>query len=181
MKGEILIHEKEIAKKIDELAARISVDYKNQSFVVVSILKGANIFAADLQRAIYKTGCTQFRVSFIGIRTYVSGTQSSKQPKLVHGIDFDPAGKHILLLDDVIDSGISLKHVVGLLTEQRAASVKSCVLISKTSPRDVVYEPEYCGFTLPDVWLEGYGMDTNEHGRGNPHIIEGPSITLEES
>ncbi len=177
----ILVKAEDIAQKVKELALRISIDYKKQPFMLVSILKGAHVFTADLERALYQANCTHQRLCFITLRTYVTGTESSKEPKLVHDIDFDPKDKHILLVDDVFDTGVSLGYLAELFTERGAASVKSCVLISKSSKREAVYEPEYVGFVLPDVWLEGYGMDTDERGRANPDIIIGPSTLETES
>lgn len=176
MTEKILLSEQKIAEKIQELASQISMYYKGSPFVLVGVLKGACAFTADLQRALYKFGCKNFSISFITLRSYTAGTESSKQPRLVQDIDFDPQGKHVLVIDEVIDTGISLSYITDLFQKRGAASIKTCVLISKPSRREISFEPDYIGFTMSDVWLEGYGMDTDEYGRGNPDIIEGPSV-----
>jgi hypoxanthine phosphoribosyltransferase len=171
--GDVLIDAKTITNRLDEISSLIAVDYPSE-FVLVSILKGSCTVTADLQRALYKVGCTKFSTSFITLKSYLSGTESSRKPKLVQDVDFDPQNKHILLVDDIIDTGYTLLFLHRHLKE-RGASVHSFVLLSKPERREVDYEADYVGFTIPNVWVEGYGMDSDEKGRGNPDIIVGPS------
>ena len=163
---------------MEEIAQAITHDYKDESFVIVSILKGACILTADLQRVLYTLQCRQFRTSFVSIRTYRSGTESSRNPQLIQDVDFDPKDEQILLVDDIIDTGISLRFLHHIMTERGAKSVRSFAFLSKPERREVDYEANYVGFSVPNVWVEGYGMDSDEYGRGNPNIIVGPSICL---
>lgn len=171
MSGELLVSEEQIAKRIAELSKEIAEDYKGKTLVIVGILKGAFVVTADLIRALHKNGCTDVEVSFLILKSYYGSTTVSKDVTLVTDIDIDPKGKHLLLVDDIFDTGKSFAFVDKHMRMQGAASVEGFALLAKTDRHEVAYRPKYVGFEVPDVWIEGYGMDSAEKGRGNPEII----------
>ena len=173
--GEILINEQQIAGRLSEMGPQIAGDFKDKDLLIVPILKGGQIVGADLQREIFRAGHKTNELSFTMIKTY-EGTQSTGQVKVLFESDVSPKGRNILLVDDVIDKGISLHYLDKHMRERGAASVKSFSLLSKPDARVVDYEADYVGFEIPNVWVEGYGMDSNGRGRGNPNIIVGPSM-----
>lgn len=174
-KGDVLIGEDKIKERLESLAKQIAEDYKDTSLLIVGILKGACMVISDLQKALYKSDYKNFQISFVTVKSYFSATESSKNPHLVQDIDSDPEGAEILLVDDIIDTGISLRFVHHTLKDRGAKSVKSLALLSKPDRREVDYKADYVGFIIPNIWVEGYGMDSDEKGRGNPNIIVGPS------
>jgi hypoxanthine phosphoribosyltransferase len=169
--GEILVTDSQIKNRLEEIAKQIANDYKDKQFILLGFLTGAFVLTADLQRAIYKAGCTHFQTRFIQVRNYNSVCESSAEAQIIHDIDFSPKGENILLIDDVIETGLSLHCVQKQLMDKGALSICSFTLISKATQRKITYEPDYIGFTLPNVWIEGYGMDCNQRGRANPNII----------
>ena len=174
--GDILIKSSDIEKRLQSLASQIAVDYGKKSFMLVGILKGASTVLADLQRALYNAGCHDFTINFIKVSSYGLKTENTKGPQLIQKLDFDPKNENILIVDDIIDTGLSIQYIEKLLKARKAASIRSFTLLSKPSKRLVKFEPDYIGFIVPDVWIEGYGMDTKEYGRGNPDIIVGSSL-----
>jgi hypoxanthine phosphoribosyltransferase len=173
--GQILISSQEIKESLQKIAQIIAKDQSNQKCTIVGVLKGACLLVADLQRELYKAGMKNVEINFVKIKSYLSGTQSSRQPMLTSEIDFYPKDKNILIVDDIIDTGLTLKFLSTLLLKKGAASVRSLTLVSKPNRREVEFEPDYTCFEIPDVWIQGYGMDTNELGRNNPDIIIGPA------
>jgi len=171
MTEKVLFTEEKIAKRLEELAWEIAKDYKDKNFILVGILKGAFVITADLSRALYKAGCTNFEVSFLILKSYYSSTTVAKDVTLVTDIDIDPKGRHLLIVDDIFDTGKSFSFVDKHLTMQGAATVQGFALLAKSDRHEVVYRPKYIGFNVPDVWIEGYGMDSAEKGRGNHNII----------
>lgn len=172
MSDKILVTEEQIATRLNELAKEIAHDYQGQSLLVVGILKGAFVIMADLVRALHKAGCRDVEISFLILKSYFSSTTTSKDVTLVTDIDVDPRDRHVLLVDDIFDTGKSFDFVDRHMKMQGAASVEGLALLAKTDRHEVVYRPKYVGFPVPDVWVEGYGMDSAEKGRGNPNIIE---------
>lgn len=174
--GQIFISAEEINESLQKIAPVIAKDYTGQELTLVGVLKGACLVIADLERLLYKTGLKKVEINFVQIKSYLSGTQSSHQPMLTSKIDFDPKNKNILLVDDIIDTGLTLKFLHELLIKKGTASVRSFTLVSKPRRREVKFEPDYVCFEIPNVWIEGYGMDTNGLGRNNPDIIIGPAL-----
>ncbi len=171
MSQEILYTQEQIAKRIEELAKKIAQDYAGQKLVLVGILKGAFIVTADLVRALHKEGLKDVEVSFLILKSYHASTTVSKDVTLVTDIDIDPKGRHLLLVDDIFDTGKSFSFVDKHMRMQGAESVEGFALLAKTDRHEVEYRPKYVGFEVPDQWIEGYGMDSAEKGRGNPDII----------
>jgi hypoxanthine phosphoribosyltransferase len=170
MSQEILYTQEQIAARLSELAKAIARDYQGKTLVLVGILKGAFIVTADLIRALHKEGFTDAEVSFLILKSYYASTTVAKDVTLVTDIDIDPKNRHLLLVDDIFDTGKSFAFVDKHMKMQGAASVEGFALLAKPSRHEVLYRPKYVGFEVPDKWIEGYGMDSAEKGRGNPDI-----------
>lgn len=171
MSDNILYTEEQITQRIQELAKEIAREYKGKSLLIAGILKGAFVVTADLVRALHKEGCIDFEVSFLILKSYYTSTTVSQDVTLVTDIDIDPKGRPILLVDDIFDTGKSFSFVDKHMKMQGAASVEGFALLAKPDRHTVSYRPKYIGFEVPDLWIEGYGMDSAEKGRGNPDII----------
>lgn len=171
--GDILISAYQIKKYLKHISPLIAKRYKGKQMVMVGIMKGTFILLADLARHLLDAGLDDFSVSFITVQSYKSRTISGKL-NIIQDIDINPKGRHILLVDDIIDTGRTLQAVHTLFKKRGAFSVCSFILLSKPERRTVSYEPDYHGFVIPNVWVQGYGMDTAEIGRGNKNIIIGP-------
>jgi hypoxanthine phosphoribosyltransferase len=171
MSQHVLVTEEQIKIRLSELAKEIAKAYEGKHLVLVGILKGAFIITADLVRALHREGHTDTEVSFLILKSYYSSTTISKDVTLVTDIDIDPKERHLLLVDDIFDTGKSFAFVDKHMRMQGAASVEGFALLAKTERHEVVYRPKYIGFQVPNLWIEGYGMDSSEKGRGNPAII----------
>ena len=172
--GDVLISHDQIKKRLEELALKISQKYKGKKLLVVGILKGAFKLTADLTSELHKNGLTDLEISFITLKSYPDGTRAKYEPKIIQDMDINPQGRRVLLVDDVLDTGRSLEIIHKLLIAKKAKSIESLALVDKPEKRQVDYKTNYVGFTLPDIWLQGYGMDTGEVGRADPDIIVGP-------
>lgn len=172
--GEILIPHEFIQERIKELGVVIAKKYKGKKLLIVGVLKGAFKITADLTSELHRQGLTDLEISFITMKSYLTGTRADYEPKIVQDMDMNPDKRYVLLLDDVLDTGRSLQIVHELIKTRRAISVESFVLLDKPERRKVDYKADYVGFTIPNVWVQGYGMDTQEIGRGEPNIIAGP-------
>lgn len=172
--GEIIISHEFIQERIKELGTMVAKKYKGQKLLVVGILKGAFKVTADLTTELHKLGVTDLEISFIAMKSYPDGTKAKYEPKIVQDMDISPEGRQALLVDDVLDTGKSLQVVHKLIKDRGAKSVESFALVDKPERRQVNYKADYVGFTIPDVWLQGYGMDTGEVGRAESNIIVGP-------
>jgi hypoxanthine phosphoribosyltransferase len=172
--GETLIFHELISERIKELSSDIVGKYKDQKLLIVGILKGAFKITADLTSELHRQGLTGLEISFITMKSYPDGTKAKYEPQIVQDMDLSPEGRVVLLVDDVLDTGRSLAVVHKLIKDRGVASVESFVLVDKPDRRQVSYKADYVGFTIPDVWIQGYGMDTGEVGRGESNIIAGP-------
>ncbi len=164
--GRTLLTEEEISQKVKELAEYINRDYPDGELLVVGILKGCFVFVSDLVRKLN----ADVKVHFIQVSSYGDGTVSSGKIQIKKDLDVDIAGKHVLLAEDIIDSGNTLSQLIPLLKERRPASVKVCTLLSKPSRRQVEFEADYTGFEIPDEFIVGYGLDCGEAYRQLPYI-----------
>lgn len=164
---EVLIGEAEIETRVRELAQQISEDYGDCGEVVlVGVLKGSFIFLADLSRAL-----TIPRViEFIAVSSYGKGTRSSGAVRLVMDVRGSIVGKHVLIVEDIVDTGHTLKYLIGMLNSHRPASVKTCALVRKAERAEVEVDVDYLGFDIPDKWVVGYGLDYAEQHRTLPYI-----------
>lgn len=160
--NEILITKEQIQKRIKELGSQITADYRGKNPLVVGVLKGSWIFLADLVRQI-DLGCT---IDFIDISTYGSGTRSSGEVRFNKDFDYSIDGKDIIMVEDIIDTGITMNFIQNLLKTRGAASVKIASLLSKPERRKVEISIDYLGFEIPDKFVIGYGLDYAEKYRG---------------
>lgn len=160
------ISKEAIETKIQELAKEISKDYENQELLLCGILNGAFIFLADLSRAI----SIPHKIDFMGASSYADAMVSSGNVKITKYPDTNPAGKHVLIVEDVIETGLTLQKIKSYLKEEGALSVKVCSLIIKQINHDKKYSAEYVGFLEGDEFLVGYGMDYGGLYRNLPYI-----------
>ncbi len=163
----VLISEAEIQTRVTELAAQISADYADASdLVLVGVLKGAFIFLADLSRkmTIPRT------IEFIAVSSYDDGSQSSGAVRLVMDVRGNIEGKHVLVVEDIVDTGHTLKYLIGMLESHGPASVKTCALVRKAERAEVEVGVDYLGFDIGDEWVVGYGLDYAERNRTLPFI-----------
>ena len=164
---ETLCSQKDIDQRVAELGATISKDYAGERIHVISLLTGSFIFAADLVRNI----TVPIKVSFVKTSSYGHGTQSSGEVKIEEMIKGDVAGEHILIVDDITDSGITMKKVLEYFAEKNAASIRSCVLLDKPSRRVVEVEADYIGFEIEDKFVVGYGLNFGDYYRNIPYVF----------
>ena len=161
-----MLTEEEVQKKVEALAEAINQDYPDGELIVVGILKGCFVFVADLVRKLQ----ADVRVHFMQVSSYGDGTESTGEIVIKKDLDIDIAGKHVILAEDIIDSGNTLSKLVPLLESRNPASVKVCALLSKPSRRQVEFEADYTGFEIPDEFIVGYGLDCAEAYRQLPYI-----------
>ena len=162
----IYFSREDLANKVAELGRQISQDYAGQEIFAVGILKGAFVFASDLVRNISRP----VQMDFMIASSYGAGTKSSGTVKIMKDLDFDIAGKHVLIIEDIIDSGLTMKYLIKNLQTRHPASVKLCALLSKPSRRQADVAIDYCGWEVPDEFLVGYGLDYAEKYRNLPCI-----------
>lgn len=163
---EILFDEEAIAGKVEELGARISRDYAGKDLVVVSILKGAVLFTADLVRCI----TSPITLEFIQAASYGASQTPSKNILLIRDLETDIKDKHVLLVDTIIDTGETLNLLFKKFSEKSPASLNAAALLNKKSRRTVDIRIAYLGFEIPDKFVVGYGMDCGEKYRNLPYI-----------
>jgi hypoxanthine phosphoribosyltransferase len=163
----VLISEDDIQARVAELAAQISSDYDDGSdLVMVGVLKGSFIFLADLSRrlSIPRT------IEFIAVSSYGSGSVSSGAVRLVMDVRGNIEGKHVLIVEDIVDTGHTLKYLIGMMKSHRPASVKTIALVRKAESAEVDVTVDYLGFDIGDEWVVGYGLDYAEQNRTLPYI-----------
>ena len=163
----ILVSEQQLRDKVAELGAAISRDYAGRDLLLVSILKGAVVFMADLMRAATIPCGIDFMVvsSDGGANTTTTGLV-----KIIKDLDQDLTGKDVLIVEDILDTGVTLSHLVPMLQMRNPNSVKICAILSKPSRRQADIEPDYKGFDVPDEFVVGYGLDYDEKYRNLPYV-----------
>ncbi len=167
----ILFSAQVIQKRIDELALQIASDYKGKKVVLVCVLSGAYIFASDLQRALWKKSLDT-TIDFVAISSYGNKKMSSGKPLVLKDISHSLTEAHVLIVEDVVDTGITLDFLTSHMKQKNPLSVKICTLLSKESRREKQLNIAYIGFTIAeDLWVEGYGLDTDGLMRGCPDIM----------
>lgn len=164
--GEVLISEAELQEKITEIAARISEDYEGRKILVIGVLKGAIFFISDLVRQL-SVAC---ELDFMAVSSYGASTHSSGVVRILKDLDIPIAGRHVLIVEDVIDSGLTLSYLLKNLTSRGPASLEICTLLAKPGYKRLNLTARYVGFELPDVFVVGYGLDYAERYRNLPHI-----------
>ena len=170
----ILVSEEQLKAKVAELGDQITRDYEGRQLVLVSILKGSVVFMADLMRAIHMS-CS---IDFMVVSSYGgANTSSTGLVKIIKDLDQDLTGKDLLIVEDILDTGITLSHLVPMLQLRNPASVKLCTILSKPSRRKVDLHPDYLGFEVPDEFVVGYGLDYDEKYRNLPYVgVLKPSV-----
>lgn len=163
---EILFPKAVIESRVDELAAQISLDYAGKELLIVGILKGAFVFMADLIRAL-SVPCT---VDFVRLASYGAGSVSSGEVLIQKDLETPVAGRDILIVEDIVDTGLTLSRLVEMLQERSPASLKVCAFLDKQERRRVPFVPDYVGFPISDAFVVGYGLDYNEQFRFLPDV-----------
>ena len=163
---EVLFTQEELEKRVRELAAQITADYQGKEIILISVLRGSFIFMADLCRSI-DLDCT---VDFMAVSSYGGGTSSTGQVQITKDLSGDISGKHVIVVEDILDSGNTLSYLLKLLEQRKPASIRLCTLLDKPERRTKPVEVSYSGFAIPDAFVVGYGLDYAEHYRGLPYI-----------
>ena len=164
--SEILYTEEKLQEIVQAMGRRITEDYQGKNLFLVSVLKGSLIFMADLMRAI-DLPCA---IDFMVVSSYGSGTKTTGVVKIVKDLDQDLSGKDILIVEDILDSGMTLSYLKGLLQSRNPASIRIATLLDKPSRRKVDLKADYVGFEVPDEFVVGYGLDFDEEYRNLPFV-----------
>ncbi len=162
----VLIPEEAIRERVLEIAAEVNADFRGRTFTVVGILTGSLVFLADLVRRLEH----RHQIGLLEASSYRGTATTPGTLVLNTGLLPEVRGRHILLLDDILDTGATLSQVTAHLVELGAASVKTCVLLRKIGRQTVPFEPDYVGFAIPDKFVVGYGLDFNDDYRHLPYI-----------
>lgn len=169
----ILYTKDQIATRLKEIAHQIAEDYKEKNPILIGILNGAYVVMADLTRALYDEGLTDVEVDFFSVSSYGKGTEYSGKSTIRKDIGKNIAGRDVLIVEDIIDTGHTLKFIKEYLEEMNPSSVKIFAFLDKKEKREVEVQVDYVGFTLSGKpWVEGYGLDGGEYGRGRSDIAE---------
>ncbi|AOT68831.1 hypoxanthine phosphoribosyltransferase [Geosporobacter ferrireducens] len=164
---EVLFTREDIHKRVQELGNQIAVDYQGKKLLVVSLLKGSFIFTADLVREID----APVKIAFMATSSYGHGTESTGQVEILYDVQESVEGYDILVVDDIADTGLTMKFVLEHLRKKNPASIKSCVLLDKPSRRKTVLEADYIGYTIPDKFIVGYGLNYGDYYRNIPYVF----------
>lgn len=162
----VLLSEEELRAKVAEMGKTITADYRGRNLLLVTVLKGAVVFLADLMRQID----TPAEIDFMVVSSYGSGVKSSGVVKIVKDLDMPLEDKDILIVEDILDSGMTLSYLKELLASRGPRSIRIATLLDKPSRRRVDLQADYVGFTVPDEFVVGYGLDYDEHYRNLPYI-----------
>ena len=161
-----MISAEQIEKRVREMGAEIARDYAGRKLVLVAVLKGSFVFLADLSRAID----SDLRVEFLGVRSYGEGTSTSGVVQITSDLRQPIEGEDVLVVEDIVDTGLTIKHLLELLSTRKPASVKVCALLHKPARSRVAVPIDYLGFTIEDKFVVGYGLDWAERFRNLPFI-----------
>ena len=164
--AEVLLTETRIKRRVKSIAREIKAAYGDSEFTIISLINGAVMFTADLMREIDNP----VRLDCIRVSSYGAKTKSIGTPQIIHSLTLDIRKRHVLLIDDILDTGKTLKLVSGLIREQKPASFRTCVLLDKKARREVPIEADFVGFEIPDKFVVGYGLDFAERYRNLPGI-----------
>ena len=164
---ETLISEAQIAQRVDEIAAQISSDYAGKGEVVLlGVLKGAFIFLADISRKL----TIPRAIEFIAVSNYEHGSIPSGAVRLVMDVRESIQGRHVIVVEDIVDTGQTIHYLIEMLKSRNPASIRTCVLLHKEHKTEIEVNVDYLGFTMGDEWVVGYGLDFAEHDRTLPYI-----------
>ncbi len=173
--AKVLVTEQEVQRRIAELGEKLRKDYAgiDGEIVLICILKGAVMFFADLARAMDMN----MQMEFMGISSYGNEQKTSGIVRITKDIDTSITGKHVIIAEDIMDSGLTLSHLIKLLSSRSPASLKICCLLDKPSRRETDITPDYCGFIIPNEFVVGYGLDYNGFYRNLPYVgVLKPSV-----
>ena len=164
--GPVLVASEDIQAKVRELGERITWDYRDEKLLLVGILRGAVVFLSDLMRHL-ELPC---EIDFMDISSYGTGTQTSGVVRILKDLEEDITGRHVLVIEDIIDTGLTLSYLRRMLLQRGPASLEICALLSKPSRRQVDLSVKYLGFEVPDEFVVGYGIDFAGAYRNLPDI-----------
>ena len=162
----ILLSEEEIRAKVAEMGAEITRDYEGKPLLLVTVLKGAVVFLTDIMRQIDLPA----EIDFMVVSSYGAGVKSSGVVKIVKDLDTDIAGRDILIIEDILDTGVTLEYLTQLLRDRNPNSIKVATLLDKPARRKANIKGDYIGFSIPDEFVIGYGLDYDEKYRNLPYI-----------
>ncbi|HOL11975.1 MAG TPA: hypoxanthine phosphoribosyltransferase [Bacillota bacterium] len=163
---EVLISEDEIHKRVKEMALEVSRDYADKDLLMVGVLKGSFVFMADLLRCLECDAA----VDFMGTVSYGASTESSGEVRITKDLEDSVSGRHVLLVEDIVDTGLTLRYLLDTLKTRQPASLKVCTLLDKPARRRTRVNLDYYGFIIPNVFVVGYGLDYGEKYRGLPYV-----------
>jgi hypoxanthine phosphoribosyltransferase len=164
--AEVLIDEEALQNRITELGAEISADYEGRDLLLVGVLKGAVFFMADLMREL----TVPCEIDFMAISSYGAQTDSSGVVRILKDLDLNIAGRHVLVVEDIIDSGLTLSYLMRNLKARKPSSLEVCALLTKPERREIEVPVRYVGFEIPNKFVIGYGLDFAERYRNLPYV-----------
>jgi hypoxanthine phosphoribosyltransferase len=164
--GSILVGEQELKERVQELGRQITDDYRGKNLVMIGILKGAVLFLSDLIKEIK----LPLVIDFMAVSSYGSSTKSSGVVRILKDLDEEIEGKDVLIVEDIVDTGLTLHYLVDNLKSRKPASLKICCCLDKPSRRAIPVKVDYVGFSIPDEFVVGYGLDYGEKYRNLPYI-----------
>jgi hypoxanthine phosphoribosyltransferase len=164
--GEILVQPDDLSRRVRELGAQITEDYQGRDLLLVGVLKGAVFFLSDLMRHI-DVPC---EVDFMAVASYGSTTDSSGVVRILKDLDVALEGRHVLIVEDIIDSGLTLQYLLRSLGARNPETIEVCALLTKPERRKVEIKPRYVGFEIPNRFVVGYGLDHGERYRNLPYV-----------
>ncbi len=162
----ILLSEQQLQSKVAELAQRITEDYRDKDPLFIGVLKGSFVFMADLIRHV-SIPC---EMDFMSLSSYGNKSETTGAVRIVQDLNRDIEGRHIIIIEDILDSGLTLNYLVGYLSGRNPASIRLCALLDKPSRRRAPIQADYVGFEIPDAFVVGYGLDFAERYRNLPYI-----------
>jgi hypoxanthine phosphoribosyltransferase len=164
--GEVIVASDDLQRRVKELATQVSADYAGKDLLLIGVLKGAVFFLADFMRAL----AIDCEVDFMAISSYGSATKSSGVVRILKDLDAAIEGRHVLIVEDIVDSGLTLQYLLRNLAGRKPASLEVCALLLKPSNSQVKLPPRYVGFEIPDRFVVGYGLDHAERYRALPYV-----------
>ena len=162
----VLFSQQELQKKVEELGAQITRDYEGKEPICIGVLKGCFVFMADLMRAVN----LRCQIDFMAVSSYGRGTTSSGNVQINKDLSYDIAGRDIIIVEDILDSGVTLNYLIGYLNNRNPRSIKIVTLFDKPSRRKAPVKADYFGYEVPDAFIVGYGLDYAEKYRNLPYI-----------
>ncbi len=162
----IVLSEERIKERIAEIGAQISADYQGEPILMIAVLRGAALFIADLARQV----TTPLEIDFMAVSSYGSSTKSSGVVRIIKDLDEDIEGRHVLVVEDILDTGLTLKYLLKNLASRKPKTLEVCTLLNKEGKQRVPISCKYVGFSIPDEFVVGYGLDYAERYRNLPYI-----------